>query len=342
MKILVSALEPSANLHLGPVLEILKPEKLVGIFDESFGKPLISSKEFSVMGILDVIKKIQKARNTIKILAKMSLEVEHILLIDSPAFNIPLAKEIRKLNKDIPITYYILPKVWAWKPKRVEKIEKYCTNVASIFPFEEKFYNNYTYVGNPLLDEILKFKNKVTQNKKIVFMPGSRKSEIAALMPIYKKVALHISDEKIVIIPKHLNHEEIKTLYGDLSDFTISHDTHESLFEADFAFICSGTATLEAALIGTPFVLCYKAKKLDYFIGRQFVKLKYAGLANIIFDFEKKDILHKEFLQHEVNVENLVYEYKNMDREKFFEKSKELKAILKKGSAQDVAKFFKI
>ena len=95
MKILISSLEPSANLHLA---EILKKEKfeIVGIFDESFGTPLYSSKEFSVMGFLDVLPKIFKAKEAIKELAFLSKDCDKVLLIDAPSFNIPLAKEIKK------------------------------------------------------------------------------------------------------------------------------------------------------------------------------------------------------------------------------------------------------
>ncbi|MDR1284693.1 MAG: lipid-A-disaccharide synthase [Campylobacteraceae bacterium] len=337
-KILVSALEPSANLHLKPIVDNLKDYELFGIFDSKFGEPILDSNEFSVMGFLDIFSKIIKAKKAIKKMAKLSADTEHVLLIDSPAFNLPLAKEIRKINKDIPITWYILPKVWAWRKKRVAKVEKYCTNLASIFPFEDRFFTRSIYVGNPLLDEIKKRKENLNKSDKIVFMPGSRKSEIKALMDIFKETAKKLNKENIVVIPKHFSEEDMESLYGDLSGFIVSHDAYESLYEAEFAYICSGTATLEAALIGTPFVLCYKAKKLDFFIAKRFVKLKYAGLANIIFDFYKEAPLHVELLQENVNTQNLLNEYKNIDKESFFERSKKLEKILKHGSSEIVAK----
>ncbi|MDR0762605.1 MAG: lipid-A-disaccharide synthase [Campylobacteraceae bacterium] len=341
-KLLVSALEPSANLHLKPILKELGEYKLFGIFDEDFGNPLFKSKEFSVMGFLDVFSKLKKAKTAIDKMARLSLEVSHVLLIDSPAFNLPLAKAIRKINKNVPITWYILPKVWAWKKKRAKKVEKYCTNLASIFPFEDRFYTRAVYVGNPLLDEIKQTKKSFENSGKIVFMPGSRKSEIKSLTPIFKEVAAKLNKENIIVIPKHFNTDEIETLYGDLSGFTISKDAHQSLLNAEFAFVCSGTATLEAAIIGTPLVLCYKAKALDYFIARRFVKLKFAGLANIIFDFYNKPPLHKEFLQDEVSVQNLLSEYENMNKEEFFKCSLKLKEILSHGSSEVVAKIIKI
>lgn len=341
-KILVSALEPSANLHLKPILDLLKNEEIMGIYDKSFGKPLYDSSEFSVMGFFEVFGKLKKAKEALKKMANLSLEAEHILLIDSPAFNIPLAKEIRKINKDVKITYYILPKVWAWKQKRVEKVEKYCTNLASIFPFEDRFYNKSVYVGNPLLDEITLVKETLTYNDKIAYLPGSRRSEIKRLIGIFKDVAKRLNKHNIVVIPKHFSDEEVDELYGDLSNFEISRDTRSALFESDFAFVCSGTATLEAAIIGVPQVLCYKAKAIDFFIAKRFVKLKYSGLANIIFDFENEKALHKEFFQKDVNVENLINEYEKMDRNEYFNHSQKLRQMLNKGSSQDVAKLIRL
>lgn len=341
-KLLVSSLEPSANLHLKQILDILKDKEIIGIYDKSFGNPLYDSSEFSVMGFFEVFAKLKKAKEALQKMAELSLKADHVLLIDSPAFNIPLAKKIKKINKNVKITYYILPKVWAWKEKRVKKVEKYCDNLASIFPFENKFYNKSIYVGNPLLDEINLRKKTLTCKDKIAYLPGSRKSEIKRLIGIFKEVAKKLDKQNIVVIPKHFNDKDIEELYGDLSDFEISRDTQTALYDSDFAFVCSGTATLEAAIIGTPQVLCYKAKPIDFFIAKRFVKLKYSGLANIIFDFEGEKPLHKEFFQEDVNVENLVNEYKTMNTSEYFNHSQKLRQILKKGSSQEVTKLIEL
>ncbi|MDR2100730.1 MAG: lipid-A-disaccharide synthase [Campylobacteraceae bacterium] len=341
-KILVSALEPSANLHLKPVLQKLGEYELLGIFDEEFGEPILNSKEFSVMGFLDIFSKLKKAKKAIDKMAHLSLEASHVLLIDSPAFNLPLSRAIRKINKNVPITWYILPKVWAWKKKRAAEVEKYCTNLASIFPFEQSFYTRSVYVGNPLLDEIKQTKKSFENSGKIVFMPGSRKSEIKSLISVFKEVAASLNKENIIVIPKHFSAYELDELYGDLSAFAISKNAHESLLDAEFAFVCSGTATLEAAIIGTPLALCYKAKKIDYFIAKKFVKLNFIGLANIIFDFYALAPLHKEFLQENACAENLIHEYKNMDKNDYFLRAQKLKEILSHGSSQEVAKIIEV
>jgi lipid-A-disaccharide synthase len=158
-------------------------------------------------------------------------------------------------------------------------------------------------------------------------------------MPIFRELIKKIPNkEYILIIPAKFDDEYIKKVYGDISTFTISKNTHKTLIESEYAFICSGTATLEAALIGTPFTLSYIAKRFDFFIGKMFVKLNYVGLANIFFEKMGRTQLHNEFLQDEVSVENLLNDYKNMNKKLFFENSQILREYLKSGSSQNVAK----
>jgi len=339
MKLLVSALEPSANLHLEPILQKLPNIELVGIYDEKFGTPLYKSSDFSVMGIIDVLPKIMKAKEAIKEMVFLAKDADNILLIDSPAFNLPLAKAIKEKYPEKKIIYYILPKVWAWKRGRVKKVEAYCDVLASIFPFEDKFYNKSVYVGNPLLDEITIFKDKNIEYNHVSFLAGSRKSEIKKLMPIFREVAKKIDKKKSLIVPNFFKDKNLSEIYGDIDDFEISYDMQHTLSHSDFAFICSGTATLEATIIGTPFVLAYKAKKIDYFIGKKFVKLSHVGLANIIMDFEGKSEVHQEFLQDEVTEENLLNAYHNFDKDNFYTKSREVKNILKHGCVDNVISF---
>jgi lipid-A-disaccharide synthase len=336
MQLLVSALEPSANLHLEPVLDALKGATISGIFDPKFGTPLYASSQFSVMGFLDVLPKIFKAKEAIREMVFLAKEADTVLLIDSPAFNLPLAKAIKAKYPDKKIVYYILPKVWAWNRKRVKKVEAYVDVQASIFPFEKQFYPHATYVGNPLLDEISVTHDPDATYRRTAFLPGSRRGEITKLMPVFRDIAAQIEGEKVVVIPSFFKGRDLAALYGDLSDFSISYEMQESVDRSDFAFVCSGTATLEAALIGTPFVLAYKAKALDYFIGSRLVKLRHIGLANIIMDFEGKAPVHQEFLQDAVTPENLLNAYRNFDKEVFSKHATTLREILAHGSAKNV------
>ena len=337
MKLLVSALEPSANLHLEPILEGLSDIELLGIYDKKFGKPLYPSSDFAVMGIVDALEKYSFAKKALNDMIFLAKEADAILLIDSPAFNLPLAKSLKLNYPNKKIIYYILPKVWAWKKSRAKIVEKYCDKACSIFPFEKEFFKNQTYVGNPLLDEIKVFNDGKTKNQ-VAFLPGSRSGEIKRLMPIFREVAKEISTKKLLVVPKFFDEKKIKELYGDISEFEVSFDTHRSLANSDFAFICSGTATLESAIIATPFVLAYKAREIDFFIGRKLVKLPYVGLANILLDFEEKPPLHKEFLQKEATAENLLEEFRTFDKEKFLKGSLAIKDILKHGSKENLIK----
>jgi lipid-A-disaccharide synthase len=214
----------------------------------------------------------------------------------------------------------------------------------SIIPFEKEFYkkkDKITYVGHPLLDEIKEFKQKQSQNNSIAFLAGSRKGEIEKLIPIFKKVASNINKKSILVIPPHFSKKYIQETYGDISQFIISNDTYSTLKEVDFAFICSGTATLEASIIGTPFVLAYIAKPFDYFIAKHLVKLKYIGLANIFFDKMGKKPIHKELIQDKVTIKNLLDEYQNIDKNNFLNNSKILRDYLKNGSSLNVANIIK-
>jgi lipid-A-disaccharide synthase len=335
MKLLISALEPSANLHLEPILQEMDAD-IVGIFDTRFGAPLYPTTEFSVMGFFDVLPKIRLAKRAIKEMVVLAKDVDSVLLIDAPSFNLRLAKAIKETYPEKKITYYILPKVWAWKKGRVKQVEKYCDNLASIFPFEDQFYNKSTYVGNPLLDEIHFQKDPHTHYNNTAFMPGSRAGEIKRLMPLFREVAKEIEGDKTIIVPPFLRGEDLSKLYGDISEFNISYIAEETLAHSDFAFICSGTATLEAAIIGVPFVLTYKAKAIDYAIARRFVKLPYVGLANIILDFAHKKPLHQELLQEKATKEALLKVYHDFDKEAFSQGAQRLKALLKTGSTKNL------
>ena len=343
MKLLVCAMEASSNIHLKELKKYLSDDvQLVGVFDKELGNPLYDLTSLAIMGFTDAIKKLRfffKLRDELVDLAK---NCDKVLLMDSSGFNLPLAKKLREVYPNKEIIYYILPQAWAWKKGRVKKLEAYCSKLCSIIPFESEIYsdkNKITYVGHPLLDEITEFKKEFKETNKIAFMPGSRKTEITNLMPIFRELIKKIPNkEYILIIPAKFDDEYIKKVYGDISTFTISKNTHKTLIESEYAFICSGTATLEAALIGTPFTLSYIAKKFDFFIGKMFVKLNYVGLANIFFEKMGRTQLHNEFLQDEVSVENLLNDYKNMNKKLFFENSQILREYLKSGSSQNVAK----
>ena len=340
MKVLVSAFEHSANVHLEAVSKELTDDiEFVGVFNPRLGKPIIDLRALAIMGFVDAIKKLPFFLGLSKQMMSLVPEVDKVLLIDSSGFNLPLAKKIKKKYPEKEIIYYILPQAWAWKKKRIPVLAKTIDHLASILPFEPSYYPDdapIEYVGHPLLDEIPHLKEKPSIGKKIAFMPGSRKHEVLTLMPYYIALQKELDCEAILIVPEHFK-DKIHELYGDVSNFTITYDAHQSLYESDFAFICSGTATLEATLIGTPFILSFIAKKIDYFIGSKLLNISYIGLANIMFDKFEQRAMHPELIQDEVTLQNLLSTYKAMDQEKFFVDALHLRSYLKHGSSKRVA-----
>lgn len=345
MKLLVSALEHSANIHLRYLIQELGSDvELIGIFDDSLGESIVDLRSTAIMGFVDAISKLPFFFRLKDQMVELADKTDKVLLIDSSGFNLPLAKAIRKRYPQKEILYYILPQAWAWKKKRIPVLEKTITKLCSILPFEPSYYSSHApieYVGHPLLDEIAVQKTSLEPTGIITFMPGSRPGEIKKLMGIFKEVRARIECEAMLVIPPHFSETKIEELYGDISDFTITHDAHTTLAQSDFAFICSGTATLEACLIKTPFVLVYIAKRLDYIIGRALIKLEYAGLGNLLFMHQYNRALHPEFIQDTVTPENLYNSYLKMDREKFFNDAGSLKTLLKHGSAVRVSEIIK-
>ncbi|WP_120951459.1 lipid-A-disaccharide synthase [Helicobacter sp. L8] len=351
MKVLVSALEVSANTHFKALRALLPGVEWLGIYDplEPQDKPLFSSKDFAVMGFKEVILKLGFIYKALRQMGALSCQADVILLMDSSSFNIPLAKRIKKHSPNKPIIYYILPQVWAWKSYRAPIIERYCDQLGAILPFELSYYKSKAeYVGHPLLDEIKDFKTR-PQGRGVVFMPGSRKQEIDALFSIFAQVAQKIPLRRILVVPPNLQGSDLSALYGkDISLFEISYNAPQSLYEAEFAFICSGTATLQAALIGTPFVLAYKARILDYYIAKSLVKLTCIGLANIFYNALHQEspgrgmtMLHPELIQKDVNPTNLLQAYAQMDRAHFVREAQRLRAYLNTGSAKRVSEWIK-
>lgn len=343
MKLLVSALEPSANLHLKEVLKHTQDVELMGIFEKSImqGTPLYDISQMAIMGFVDAIKKIRWFFKVADEMVELAKDADRVLLMDSSGFNLPLAKKLKEKYPEKEIIYYILPQVWASRPKRVEKLERYCDRLLGILPFEVDYYpqKRAEYVGHPLLDEIDVVRNETRVKGTIAFLPGSRPSEITKLMPIFLEVRRKLGNDihPLLVIPQSFSKQKIAKLYKGNREFQIVRDTHRALSRSEFAFICSGTATLEAALIGTPFTLAYIAKKIDFFIGKKLLNITQVGLANIILTRYNGTILHNELLQEDVTVENLLSEYRDTDQKRFAEKAKELRTYLAHGSSENVA-----
>jgi lipid-A-disaccharide synthase len=261
------------------------------------------ASEMAVVGVTEVIPKMRFIFRALKDLkgALKSSPPDILILIDYPGFNLNLAKRAHQLN--VPVFYYIPPQVWAWREKRVKKIADRVDRVAVILPFEEEFYSRYgvrvEYVGHPLLDGLLPEKSEREiklglgigdeVGPILGLLPGSRNEEIGRHMPILigaAEIMSHTYPDLYCIIPLASTvREEVLEPY--VKDATIRIGVHrantkELLKACDFALVVSGTATLEAAITGTPMVIAYKVSLPTYFLTRFLVKVSHIGLVNLV------------------------------------------------------------
>lgn len=334
MKYYIIAGEASGDLHGSNLIKELKKNNPKANF-RCWGGDLMKSQcndlvmhyeEFSYMGFFEVIININKILDFISICKKdiENYKPDIIIYIDYPGFNMRIAKWAK--NKNFTNHFYISPKVWVWKEKRVKLIKKVIDKMYVILPFEEGYYRNkhnykVDFVGHPLLDAI---ENEKTFNKKefidnnnlstkpiIALLPGSRDQEINKLLPVMLKAVSNLRNYQIVIAgapSKSIEYYNKVIRSNDSSGNlvkVICNETYNILRVSTAAIVTSGTATLETALFKVPQVVCYKTSWLSYLIGRLLIPdLKYISLVNIILD---KEVV-TELIQGDCNKTNLVIE----------------------------------
>ncbi len=255
------------------------------------------------MGIIQVVRQLGTIKQAFSILKKQlrNNRPDMVVLIDYPGFNLKAAQYIKE-NYTIPVCYYIAPKVWAWNAARLKKIKRYVDHLALILPFEPPIYKKEnipaTYVGNPLMDEYpQKFSPGSTtepEQPTIGLLPGSRKSEIDSLLPTMLDAAEKIKAKFKKV--KFLISSASDTHHGRIQQILSCHSINQrqddcqiirgrpiAIFNrADMLIAASGTVTLEAALCRVPTILIYKMSPLAFGLAKLLVKVKYAGLANLI------------------------------------------------------------
>ncbi len=327
-KFLIIAGEPSGDLHGGALIRSLKkinPDlSFVGIGgDQMIAEGLeeiIHLKNISFLGFVEVIKHIPLIKRLEKkLLSVVEKEnIDNIILIDYPGFNLRIAKKLKALNKKI--FYYISPQIWAWKQKRVHKIKKFVDKMLVLFPFEKKFYSDFNvnveYVGHPLIDRINEFdfcskkelfnKFNLELNKEILLLlPGSRIQEVRKIFPEIIKAASKLAKDFnlqiVVACSNNINENEFSEFQKKFKFKIIKNYTYNLFKHSKFGIIKSGTSTLEAALIGIPFVLVYATNYLTYLLGKQLIKIKNIGLVNIVAEEQIID----ELIQKNINDKNI-------------------------------------
>ena len=308
-KIFIVCGEPSGDLLAGDLVQAMKklnPEiKVAGVggvnLEKAGAEIFCNIKELSVMGFFDVLRKLPKFFKLKRlILEKINThKPEAIIFVDFSGFNLRLAKAI---NKRIPTIYYVSPQVWASREKRVNCIRDFISRMIVLFKFEEEFYKQHGIkaycVGHPLIDLVHPSLEKqgmldnlqIKSSQKIIaLLPGSRKQEIRMLLPLMLKTAQLINKEipnTQFIIAKSPN-LDAQIYQKECEKFTLNlkivdGKTYDCLNIADFCLVCSGTATLETAIMQKPFMIAYKMNLLNYLFYRPQVKIPYIGMVNIV------------------------------------------------------------
>lgn len=243
-----------------------------------------------------------------------------IILIDYPGFNIRFAK---KINKRIPVVYYISPQVWAWGKRRIKTIARVVNRMLVLLPFEVDVYKgsglDCRFVGHPLIDLVRPSKSPAEirkerglGDKKIIgLLPGSRKHEVSRILPV-------MLDAAAILKKKHPEYFFLLTetpslpqaLYDEIlarhpaEIIRIKNRSYDALAVMEFAMVASGTATLETAISMKPFVIVYKTAASTYFLGKRLIQIPYIGLVNVLAG-EK---IVPEFIQQEATGENIAAE----------------------------------
>ncbi len=310
-KILIVCGEPSGDLHAANLVKSIKEIYPSVTFSGLGGRNLKNQglnlyddpTSLAVVGFFEVLKNLKVFR---RIFVRLLKEIDKnkpdlAILVDYPGFNLRLAEQLRKRN--IPVIYYISPQIWAWGENRIKTIKRTVSKMIVFFPFEEKLYKKHgidaSCVGHPLLDfvkpnlskeEVCK-RLKIDTNKiTLALLPGSREKEINSLLPIMLETAKVINEYffgriQFLILRSPAVKEDIfhRAISGyQLPIRVISDMNYNGLSASDFALVCSGTATLETAVIGTPMVILYKVNFLTWVYIRLLIKIPYIGLVNVV------------------------------------------------------------
>lgn len=310
MKYFISAGEASGDIHASRLIRAIKELdsgadiRFLGgdlMAREAGRKPAIHYRDMAYMGFVDVALNITKVLGNLQA-ARDGIEQWHpdrVILVDYPSFNLRLAETAADLG--IPVDYYIPPKVWAWKEGRVRKMKELIRNIYCIFPFEVGFYKKYgmdvSYVGNPSVGEIdsrlaklppaevFRAENGLGDKPLIALLPGSRVSEIKKNLPtMLKGVSYYPKFTPVIAASPGVDKELYESIAPDI--LRVEGKTFDLVAHSVAAVVTSGTATLEAALIGTPQVATYQAVKsrIVYAFFKNILNVKYVTLPNIIMD----------------------------------------------------------
>ncbi|MBR3388738.1 MAG: lipid-A-disaccharide synthase [Bacteroidales bacterium] len=288
-------------------------------------------REGAVMGIWEVLLQARKLLGRVRSCEEdiAAWKPDVVILIDYPGFNFRIAEFAHKAG--FKVFWYIAPKVWASRENRIKKLKAYVDKLFIVFPFEIDYFRrkgvDFICKGNPLIDavdrspalletrEAFLDRHRLPDKPMVALLAGSRSGEIKSMMPVYLEMAARLhampayADLQFIIAAAPGRTPEDYDL-AEAGDYVhlVFGDTYGALRHARAAVINSGTASLEAALIGTPQAVGYKIAPITYLIGRIILKIKYISLANLVID----RAAFKEYLQNYLTPENLVTEVRRL------------------------------
>ena len=334
MRILISAGEASGEMYGAQLIEALRDRAPSLQFFGTGGErmraagcdTIIDANDLAVVGITEILSHLPKIYGLFdKLIAEADKRCPDLaIVIDSPAFNWRVARQMHK--RGIPVVYYVCPQFWAWRQGRVRLLRKYVTKALVIFPFEEKFYRDRdvdtTFVGHPLADlakpevprEKYAAQHGLNSSKPwITLMPGSRPKEVRMNLPEMLRAADLLGNEYDFVLPvaPTISKDFIVRLMKRDQPAVSVHLVPEALPALAYSragIIASGTATVEAALMGTPFVMVYRVSPLTYALGRPRVRVPYFAMVNLIAG---KEVV-PELVQRKFTAQNIVEEIREI------------------------------
>jgi lipid-A-disaccharide synthase len=325
--VMILAGEASGDAHAAEFVEVLRRQqpdmRISGMGGASMTRAgvevFFDSSIIAVVGLVEVIRHWGDIKRAMAIVRERLEQTrpDLLVLVDYPEFNLKMARHAGSLG--IPVLFYISPQVWAWRPKRIHKIGRLIDHMAVIFQFEKKYYEDagipVSFVGHPLVDKVKTSANAASQRSRldisaearvVGLFPGSRRNEITRLLPLMFDTARRMQSRDPLIrfvlpVASSLNFEEISNLVQASGlDICVTRDEIYDLITCCDAIVtCSGTVTLEIALLGVPMCIVYKVSPLSYVIMKRLVTIPHIGLVNIV----ARQALVPEFLQADANPE---------------------------------------
>lgn len=360
--------EASGDLHASHLMASLRKEDAQADF-RFFGGDMMSAvggtcvkhyRELAYMGFIPVLLHLRTIFKNMSMCKQdiLNWQPDVVILVDYPGFNLKIAKFVHE-QTNIPVYYYISPKIWAWKEWRIKEIKRNVNELFSILPFEvpffeEKHHYPIHYVGNPTADEVRQFKDEYLEtfeqfvtrsnleNKPIIaLLAGSRKQEIKDNLPAMIEAVSDLSDYQLVLAGAPSIDDDYYAKYIHGTRVRLVHqDTFALLSHATAALVTSGTATLETALFNVPQVVCYETPlpHLIRFCFNHIIKVKYISLVNLIADKEiVKELLADKFKVSLIKDELVKLLPGNPSRQKMLDEYQEVRRALGDSVAPDNA-----